>query len=1024
MKLLLTGRAGSGKTHAILERLVPLLRERRGRDTLLLLPTQGQVDHLRGVLLGRGLAAFRDDFIHTFFTLSRTLAGVPPERLLTEAARDAVLADLLHHEALPAFERIRDTRGFRRLLGAALKELKQNGLTPRDVAARILPILGERAAPRHRDLGRAFEAYAARLERAGRYDQEDLELRALSRLEADEGSRWVKTVLLVDGFHDFTRVQLGILKALLARCAESICTLGFDSEHPDHPPFEVSRATRALLLELGFEERVQRGNHRATQPALARLEADLFTDSSGGTPGDGSLRLLRAASREREVESIARTILRRVREEGAAYRDMAVLYHDLAPGLDLLEGTFRRFGIPLRVSRSRPLEGRPIVRFLLDLGTVLAQGPEPDVLLRLLRSGFLARVPQEEVDRLEESIRSEGPPDTPAAWLHRCRSRDLPRLGRLLGTLRKAGERGRGRHARESLAAIWIGCFEEIALPFGEGPGPVGEGDADAIEGAALRELLSLFDDLKGVRPGGPVPLGVLVAEMREAAAVAAFRFLDRRREAVNAIDAREARQWEVPHLFVAGVLEREFPPAPVEDLFLDDEDRVRLNRRGLRFPDRRMLQAEETFLFYTAVTRARSRLQISHATADADGNPTLASFFLREVIRHIDPASLGEVLEERSPGRILPSPEEIVLPEDLDRAIALGLGARHPRGAPPPEVALAASLYELRRSDPEFRSCLRAALRGVRAGLLDPALREEAARRETAFSNSSLTDFRQCPYLHFARQAIRLKPLPPRGLEAAELGAILHEALRDCFVAGGAADPFEVLKGHLEAAARSRQRTFRSRSDGWRLRAALAALLEAERERAGSLRPGLFEVSFGTQDGDHPALRILVEGREESVSGRIDRVDVDASGRLGYVVDYKYSDPEAVARAFGASTAEEIAAFQLAIYLMALREVLGLEPAGAELLATRRQVRRFAVGRAALAEQWDPPKRARRLDETEFENYLRRAREAIAALIAAARSGDIATRPLDVKLCGAGSCPVADVCRYDPWAGGEGGRE
>ncbi len=1016
MKLLLTGRAGSGKTHAILERLVPLLREGRGRDTLLLLPTAGQADHLRGVLLDRGLAAFRDDFIHTFFTLSRALAGILPERIVGEAAKDALLTDLLRAETLPAFERIRDTRGFRRILAAVLKEMKQNGLTSRQAGSKILPILGERVAPRHRDLVKAFEVYAARLERAGRFDQEDLELRALARLEAEEGSRWGKTVLLVDGFHDFTRVQLGILKALVARCAGSICTLSFDPDHPDHPPFEVSRATRATLLELGFEEQPLRGNRRTEKPDLERLETDLFTEDRGGIQDDGSLRILRAASRESEVESIARTILRLVREEGAAWRDIAVLYHDLSPALPLLEGTFRRFGIPLRVSRSRPLEGRPIARFLLDLGALLAHGPEPEPLLRLLRSGFPARVPLQEADRLEESIRSEGVPETPAGWLHRCRSRDLRRLGQLLDTLRRTGERARGRHARDTLAALWIGCFEEVALPFGEA------GEEDAVECAALREFVSLFEALKGVHPKNPIPLGALVAEMREAVAVATFRFLDRRREAVNAIDAREARQWEVPHLFVAGVLEREFPPAPAEDLFLDDEDRVRLNRQGFRFPDRRMRQAEEAFLFYTAVTRGRSRLRISHAAVDAEGNPTLASFFLREVVKQVDPASLGKVLEERSPGRVLPPVEEIVFPEDLDRAIYLGLAARHPRGAPPPEVALAASLYDLRRADPEFRSGLRAALRGARAGLLDPVLREEAARRDTAFSHSSLTDFQQCPYLHFARQWIRLKPLPSRELEASDLGGILHDTLRDYFAAGGAVDPFDALRGHLEAAARSRQRTFKSRADGWRLRAALAALLEAEQQRAGSLRPRLFEVSFGRKEGEHPPLQVHVEGREERVSGRIDRVDVDATGKLGYVVDYKYSDAQVVARAFNASTTEEIAAFQLAIYLLALREVLNLEPAGAELLATRRQVRRYAIGRSALAEQWDPPKRSHRLDEGEFENYLQRARDVIIALIAAARAGDIATRPLDAKRCGAGSCEIADICRYDPWTGGEGG--
>ena len=52
VRTLLLGRAGAGKTHACLERLVAALRD--DRAALLLVPTYGQAEHLRTRLLDLG----------------------------------------------------------------------------------------------------------------------------------------------------------------------------------------------------------------------------------------------------------------------------------------------------------------------------------------------------------------------------------------------------------------------------------------------------------------------------------------------------------------------------------------------------------------------------------------------------------------------------------------------------------------------------------------------------------------------------------------------------------------------------------------------------------------------------------------------------------------------------------------------------------------------------------------------------------------------------------------------------------
>jgi RecB family exonuclease len=356
-----------------------------------------------------------------------------------------------------------------------------------------------------------------------------------------------------------------------------------------------------------------------------------------------------------------------------------------------------------------------------------------------------------------------------------------------------------------------------------------------------------------------------------------------------------------------------------------------------------------------------------------------------------------------------------------VDQAVFQGLLERAMKGRMPRRIALAAALYQRRRADAEFLARLHTALSGNPAVLTDTGLIQEIALRETAFSNSALLAFLQCPYLHFAIKWLRLEALQKPQVAAMDLGQVLHATLKDCLQAGDAGDPFLLLDQHFERRTRGRAITFRRKSDYWRLRAALAEVLEAEKRRKAKLHPFLFEVPFGLGRQDsYPAVSIQAGGREEKLSGIIDRIDTDPERRLGYVVDYKYSDAASVRDQFKAALAEEMGNFQIAIYLLALREALGLEPVGAELLSCKKGIQRFALGREALAGLWSAPEKSQRLDEAGFEELLQRARAIMAGLIASARTGDIETRPKDPEACGPGACEAADVCRYDRWLGGK----
>ena len=105
------------------------------------------------------------------------------------------------------------------------------------------------------------------------------------------------------------------------------------------------------------------------------------------------------------------------------------------------------------------------------------------------------------------------------------------------------------------------------------------------------------------------------------------LRIEDRRRDVVHVMDVFEARQWELPVVFVCGLLEREFPQYHREDPILGDAV-----RRGLGLTTAAQRQADERFLFELAVTRATEETVLSYSRFNEKGDETLPSFFLNGV--------------------------------------------------------------------------------------------------------------------------------------------------------------------------------------------------------------------------------------------------------------------------------------------------------------------------------------------------------------------------------------------------------
>ena len=176
----------------------------------------------------------------------------------------------------------------------------------------------------------------------------------------------------------------------------------------------------------------------------------------------------------------------------------------------------------------------------------------------------------------------------------------------------------------------------------------------------------------RGARPSGPRAL-VGAAELDGAPAPATPP------AGVLLADPLAIRARRFRAVFVCGLQDGEFPRRPVPEPFLSDDDRRGLARAaGLRLPLHEDVLDRERSLFYAAVSRPEDVLFLSWRSSDEEGDPLAPSAFLDDV-RALFTDELWEQRGTRLLADVTWAPRDAPTPHELRRAYAAARGAPEP---------------------------------------------------------------------------------------------------------------------------------------------------------------------------------------------------------------------------------------------------------------------------------------------------------------------------------------------------------
>ena len=886
---LVTGPANAAKAGVVLDGFRTALERSGSRqlpapEPLLVVPTAADVEPYQRELAGSG-SVFGGEVL-TFSRLLRLMgrrAGFGG-RPLGFVARDRVVEAVVAAAELRVLGRSAATPGFARAAGRLFAELQQALIAPERFTAGMrrwaAEASGDRAAYAE-DVAGLYAGYRRKLDTLGRVDPEGFAAGALDALRADP-ARWGGRPVFLYGFDDLTPAQLDAVETLVRAC-EADVTLSLTYE-PGRAAFAARAATVETLRPLA--DRVQalpdRAEHyeRAARPALHHLERRLFDGGAERVAPNGAVRLLEAGGERAEAELIGAALLQLVRE-GAAPGDMAVLARapEQAP---LLAQVLTSYGLPVERAAREALRRTRLGAGLLAYGRAALDGTSADLLTWLRTPG---KVPAPEaVDELERRARrSEAASARDAAGLWGAA---LPELA----ALRAAAVEG-----VESFLVVLEAELEGIWTAPHRREGAVldAEGHADARVAAEVRFAAAELRTLARAEPGlvgGPHDVLDTLGEIqiRTGGATGAGVLL------ADPLAVR-ARRFRV--VVVCGLQDSAFPKRPTPEPFLDDADRRALARAtGMALPLHEEALARERFLFYAAVSRAEEVLLLSFRSSDEEGEPQLRSPFLDDV-RDCFTEDLWTARGRRLLAEVVWPPAQAPTPLELRRSQAVAAAGEAPAPGP---------------------------LARPRAPAVVAALAEHATE-----SAGGLETFSHCGVRWLVDRILRprrIDPDPEPMTRGSLAHAVLEQTLRALKRGTGSA---RLTPATREAAGRELAAAIDALRDsraGARARASLRALevelgrwLDQECATGPGFEPEWLEWSFGGAGDEHPALELATI----RVTGRVDRIDVGPGGEA-IVRDYKAS------KGFPRATWAADGHLQAALYVLAARELLGLDPAGA----------------------------------------------------------------------------------------------
>jgi len=958
------GAAGSGKTTAVTERIISSLRQ--GKRVFLLVPEQEVLVAERRIADAADAAnppvSCEELNVLSFRRLAnlafRTYGGISYFSP-SEGAKSVLMWQALEETAfngqLKYYTGKRDAALVEALL-SAMGELKRSGITVSalELAKNKLSDDNELKRKLH-DISLIMTHYNNMM--AGSYSDPADDVTRLATL-LGKHKLFTDCHVYLDSFNGFTGAERAVLRHIISQASAVTIALCL----PQNPPatgFETVKDTEKLLREMCDDAGVAEKCRKSTltqrsedycKPAFLKLERAMRALngalSTEDIPSAEELRALpnhSAILAVRPTDSFAEAEFTAIRikslvEQGARYRDIAVVGRGVDTFKGILDTALSRFDIPYFISDRRSVSDSPLFRVIMRALSLIS-GWHAEDMLAYLKTGMTG-LSIDQIYELEKYITvwnisgygwtsdSEWTMN-PSGYTDTVTEKDmelLDTLNELRRTVRDPLMRLSEAMEGSEIGKVTLsdGCSAIYSLLISLGIANRISEEGTEEERTLYNTVIDMLDMLVGVGGSIPVSISSLLGILTMAANKTDYGAIPEATDTVTVGDAALLRAGSVKHVILLGCIDGVFPRAVADDSFFSDEEKNTMAEIGIPTSQKTEdMSDDECFYFYRSASAATETVAFSCPMQDSSGGEYQPSVgYLRAL------SFLG----------LDPDPKKNKLPPKYPDGFTVEERAY--------SLANAAELYRASVNTPEG-AAIEEALRTTGHGELlnsstpikDPNATLSKEHSDMLFGGNialnqyKIESYSSCPFKFYSSYILGLDKPKRADFSSADVGNFIHrimeKAVGELFDKNGLKPDAKerdlnalveetvapVVYGILGSNAR-----FTSRIEAMitRLKRTSTLLIRALIEEFSESRfiPTAFELDISTKKGVPPLAIPLSENISIHVYGRIDRVDTFKKGDDIYVrvVDYKTGTRE-----HSLKNIEKGIDLQLLLYLFAI---------------------------------------------------------------------------------------------------------
>lgn len=605
-------------------------------------------------------------------------------------------------------------------------------------------------------------------------------------------------LVYIDEFSGFTEQEYLIIEEILKKAKQVSINISVDELEQKKPESDLFFQNKQVVKKL--IEHAKQANINIEKPInltetfrfknreLQMLEKNIYAIKNENYNEEVKHINLKICNNPyTEVEEVAKTIIKLVREKNIRYRDIAIITKNIEDYESAITAIFPKYNIPVFIDNKKALSDNILVKYVLSIFDIYSKNWSSDSVWSYIKTGFID-IEKNDIYKLENYCKKWGVRGNKwykEDWKYEALDKDIEKLNNLrriiANPLIELNDTLKNKKTAKEITRAVYNFLEEnkIKTKLEEKLKKLKENEEIKYANEYISSwniLMNILDEINLVFGEQKFTFEEYREILKSGLEVSSFGEIPEVIDQVTIGDIDRSRSHKIDTLFIIGINDGVFPSQNSGEGFLNDKDREYLKNNGLELAKGTLENLyDEQYNIYKAFTTAENDIYLSYISTDKEGKTKRPSTLVAKV-KKIFPK-----LKEESD--VLKETSNITTTVATFKELLLNL--RKLKNNEEVEY-IWKDVYNWYRNNEKWKERLLNAEKGLYLKKSTEKISEKNIKRlyggTLKTSVSRLEQYRKCPFSFHLKYGLKLKEKEELKIKSIDTGNFMHDIIDTFF--------------------------------------------------------------------------------------------------------------------------------------------------------------------------------------------------------------------------------------------------